>query len=433
VKQEHNQMKKLLLLSLLALGMMAYAQTTQEAESTVPTLKNWSIDLGVGAHKPVRPFSDGAYTNTPSLFQVDLGVRYMFNNKFGVNADFGYSSFEGDKNSTDFSTDYYRFTLEGVMNVGNMLGFREVSQRFGLLLHGGFGVSALEIEEASGGLHEMANFQVGLTPQFRLTNNLVVFGDLSFITHARQEYTFDGVRRADTDRGFDGSTVNASIGITMYLGDGAVPADFSQDPLVTKLYDVADKMEQMASENADEDQDGVPNYLDRDNTTESGVRVDSKGRAIDQNKNGIPDDMESSLNERYASKSDLQTSMNEVKDANKGLIGQLINEGYVNVYFNFNSTQPTTYSLGAINTIVMYMKDNPNASATVTGFADEVGSPEYNKTLSERRAKMVSDVLIAAGIDTNRLTQNGGGEDASVDKSSADARQLVRRVTFRVN
>jgi OOP family OmpA-OmpF porin len=426
-------MKKLLLLSFLALGMMAYAQTTEEAESTVPTLKNWSIDLGVGAHKPVRPFSDGAYTNTPSQFQMNAGVRYMFNNRFGLKAEFGYNNFEGDKNSTEFSTDYYRLTLEGVMNVGNMLGLRQISQRFGLLLHGGFGISALDIEEAPGGLHEMANFQVGLTPQFRLTNNLVVFGDLSFITHARQEYTFDGIRRTDVDRGFDGSLVNASIGITLYLGNGDVPADFSEDPLVTKLFDVADKMEQMASENADEDQDGVPNYLDRDNTTESGVRVDSKGRAIDKNKNGIPDDMESSLNERYASKSDLQTSINEVKGANKGLINQLINEGYVNVYFNFNSTQPTTYSLGAINTIVRYMKDNPNASATLTGFADEVGSPDYNKTLSERRASMVSDVLIAAGIDASRLTQNGGGEDASVDKSSADARQLVRRVTFRVN
>jgi len=427
-------MKKLLLLSFLALGMMAYAQTTEEAESTVPTLKNWSIDLGVGVHKAERPFSDGAVTNNPSLFQMDLGVRYMFNNKFGLRADFGYKKFEGAENSIDFSTNYYKFTLEGVMNAGNVLGFREMSNRFGLLLHGGMGVSALAIEEAPGGLDNMMNFQAGLTPQFRLTNNLVLFSDLSILGHIRQDYTFDGVARAAIDKlGFDGFLVNASIGITFYLGDGAVPADFSEDPLVTKLFDVADKMEQMASENADEDQDGVPNYLDRDNTTESGVRVDSKGRAIDENKNGIPDDMESSLNSRYASKSDLQTSINEVKGANKGLINQLINEGYVNVYFNFNSTQPTTYSLGAINTIVRYMKDNPNASATLTGFADEVGSPEYNKTLSERRAKMVNDVLIAAGIDASRLTQNGGGEDASVDKSSADARQLVRRVTFRVN
>ncbi|MEP0479671.1 MAG: OmpA family protein, partial [Nonlabens sp.] len=56
-----------------------------------------------------------------------------------------------------------------------------------------------------------------------------------------------------------------------------------------------------------------------------------------------------------------------------------------------------------------------------------------NKNLSERRAKMVNDVLTAAGIDASRLSHNGDGEDASVDKNSAEARQLVRRVTFRVN
>jgi OOP family OmpA-OmpF porin len=432
MKARIKPMKKLLTLSFLVLGLMSYAQTTEEAESNTPELRKWAIDLGVGAHKPVRPLSNGAFTNTPSLFQVDLGVRYMFNNKFGVNADFGYNSFEGDKNSIDFSTDYYRFTLEGVVNAGELLGLREVSNRFGLLLHGGMGVSAFNIEAPVDGREYMLNFQAGFTPQFRLTNNLVLFGDLSAIGHVRQDFTFDGFGRTDT-RGFNGFLVNASIGITFYLGNGTVPADFSEDPLKAKVNDIAAKMEKMASENADDDQDGVPNYLDRDNTTESGVRVDSKGRAIDMNKNGIPDDMESSLNSRYASQSDIQTAIDVANSANKNLVKQLINEGYINVYFRFNSTKPTTYSLGAINTIMKYMKDNPKASATLTGFADEIGNPEYNKTLSERRAKMVSDVLTAAGIDARRLTQNGSGEDASVDKSSADARQLVRRVTFRVN
>jgi OOP family OmpA-OmpF porin len=427
-------MKKILILSFLALGMMSYAQTTEDAESNIPTLRNWSIDLGVGAHKPVQPFTDGAYTNTPSLFQMDLGVRYMFNNKFGLSADFGYNNFEADKNSTNFSTDYYRFTLEGVINLGNIMGFKEVSNRFGLLLHGGMGVSALAIEEASGGLDNMINFQAGFTPQFRLTNNLVLFSDLSFIGHARQDYAFDGVLRTDIDnRGFDGFLVNASIGITLYLGDGNVPADFSEDPQAARLYDIADSMEKMANENADDDQDGVANYLDRDNTTESGVRVDSKGRSIDLNKNGIPDDMEGSLNARFASKSELKTAIDGVENANQGLINQLINKGHVNVYFNFNSTKPTTYSLGSINTIVIYMKNHPKATATLTGFADEIGNPEYNKALSERRAKMVSDVLVAAGTDASRLTINSAGEDASVDKNSALARQLVRKVTFRIN
>lgn len=354
----------------------------------------------------------------------------------GVNADFGYDNIEGDKESVDFQSDYYRFTLEGVVNAAEVLGAREWTQRFGLLLHGGMGVSFLKgSEPVETGTDHMLNFQAGVTPQIKLTNSLALFGDLSILGHVRQDLTYDGVDRG-TLRGFDGFLVNASVGITLYLGSGDTPADFAESPINAKVEDIAAKMEKMAQENGDDDQDGVPNYLDRDNNTESGVRVDSKGRAIDLNKNGIPDDMESALDSRFATPSDLQTAIagnNGANGNNKNLVKQLINEGYVNVYFKFNSTKPATFSLGAINTIVQYMKDNPSATATLTGFADEIGSPAYNKNLSERRAKMVNDVLTAAGIDASRLSHNGDGEDASVDKNSAEARQLVRRVTFRVN
>ncbi|PPK93257.1 OOP family OmpA-OmpF porin [Nonlabens xylanidelens] len=432
-------MKKLVTLSFIALGFLtSTAQTTEEVESVSngPDLKHWAIDFGAGVNKPVRPVSSGVFTNTPSLYQVDLGVRYMFNNKFGINADFGYDNIEGDKESVDFQSDYYRFTLEGVVNAAEVLGAREWTQRFGLLLHGGMGVSFLKgSEPVETGTDHMLNFQAGVTPQIKLTNSLALFGDLSILGHVRQDLTFDGVDRG-TLRGFDGFLVNASVGITLYLGSGDTPADFAESPINAKVEDIAAKMEKMAQENGDDDQDGVPNYLDRDNNTESGVRVDSKGRAIDLNKNGIPDDMESALDSRFATPSDLQTAIagnNGANGNNKNLVKQLINEGYVNVYFKFNSTKPATFSLGAINTIVQYMKDNPSATATLTGFADEIGSPAYNKNLSERRAKMVNDVLTAAGIDASRLSHNGDGEDASVDKNSAEARQLVRRVTFRVN
>ncbi|WP_405377604.1 OmpA family protein [Nonlabens sp. Asnod3-A02] len=432
-------MKKLVTLSFIALGFLtSTAQTTEEVESVSngPDLKHWAIDFGAGVNKPVRPLSSGAFTNTPSLYQVDLGVRYMFNNKFGVNADFGYDNIEGDKNSIDFQSDYYRFTLEGVVNAAEVLGAREWTQRFGLLLHGGMGVSFLKgSEPVETSTDHMLNFQAGVTPQIKLTNSLALFGDLSILGHVRQDLTYDGLDRG-TLRGFDGFLVNASVGITLYLGSGDTPADFAESPINAKVEDIAAKMEKMAQENGDDDQDGVPNYLDRDNNTESGVRVDSKGRAIDLNKNGIPDDMESALDSRFATPSDLQTAIagnNGANGNNKNLVKQLINEGYVNVYFKFNSTKPATFSLGAINTIVQYMKDNPSATATLTGFADEIGSPAYNKNLSERRAKMVNDVLTAAGIDASRLSHNGDGEDASVDKNSAEARQLVRRVTFRVN
>jgi len=78
------------------------------------------------------------------------------------------------------------------------------------------------------------------------------------------------------------------------------------------------------------------------------------------------------------------------------------------------------------------LKRNPGVKLEIKGYADELGPEDYNMKLSEKRAKAVYDVLIAAGIDAGRITYKGYGEDTSVDKRSADARQLARRASFEV-
>ncbi len=437
-------MKKIVTLSFMFCAALGFAQednmTSDSLETTSITKKynHWSIDLGVGVQKPTRPFTEGAYTNTPSFTQADLGIRYMINNKFGLNLDLGFNYLESDDDSDfDFQSNYYRATLEGVANLGEIMGFREWTDNVNLLFHAGAGVSGLKVQEPIEGedTDMTLNFVAGITPQLRLSDKIALFADLSAIGHVRQTLTWDGLSLAPNQRGFDSFLVNASIGINFYLGGKEQHADWYSENVLQKLSDLEMEMDKMISDLGDDDQDGVPNYLDRDNTTESGVRVDNKGRAIDLNKNGIPDDMESALQAQYTSKADMKAAvdgMNGSGDAGT-TIKQLINGGYVNVYFDFNSTKPATYSLNAINTIIKYMKANNSANATLTGYADELGNTEYNKQLSERRAKMVHDVLVAAGINSSRLTVVGGGEDASVEKSSGQARQIVRRVTFQVD
>ena len=112
------------------------------------------------------------------------------------------------------------------------------------------------------------------------------------------------------------------------------------------------------------------------------------------------------------------------------MIAKLLNDGYVNVYFQFNSTKPELYSLDAINYLIKYLSANPSKNAELIGYADEVGNATYNQQLSEKRAKRVFDILVASGIDANRLSITGAGEDTGV--TSSDARQLVRRVTFKL-
>jgi len=174
----------------------------------------------------------------------------------------------------------------------------------------------------------------------------------------------------------------------------------------------------------DTDKDGVPDYLDVENNSIAGVAVDTKGRMVDLNKNGIADELERYVNTTVSTAAEKNNSGEVVK--------RLINEGYVSVFFDFNSSKPTPASTQNLSFILTYLKQNPDASVDITGYADEIGPSDVNQALSEKRANTVRNTLINAGINASRLNIIPAGEDASVDKDSDAARRLVRRVMFKM-
>ncbi|HEA30951.1 MAG TPA: OmpA family protein [Leeuwenhoekiella sp.] len=434
-------MKKILLGAFAILGIMgisnAQDMTDQETmmsddQNTVSSYDDynrWSIDINAGVNKPSRPFAPGYYTSTPDFFHADAGLRYMINDRAGLKVDFGFDNFSDDEESLPFKSRMYRISLQGVANAGNILGFREWTNTLGLLLHGGMGYSRLSVKEPVelDDNDQMLNFIAGITPQIKLADRVALNADLSVIGNIRQDQTFDGTAR-QVAADFDGFYVNATIGISVYLGGNDVHADWysREKNMATDLDSINNRLAKLENDLQDTDRDGVPNYLDREPDTVSGVTVDTKGVAVDKNKNGIPDELESSLEAKFNKMEATSSS------SGNDIIEKLIDDGYVNVYFQFNSTQPEVYSYEAINYLTKYMKENTDATAELIGYADEIGNPNYNKALSEKRAQKVFEILVASGVDGERLNVTGSGEDTSVDKNSSAARQLVRRVTFKL-
>ncbi|PZD77146.1 OmpA family protein [Mesonia sp. K7] len=423
-------MKKLTLA--LSLFFVAFATQAQETDSELQNYDHWSIDIGGGFNKATHYFSSGAFTDTPSVWNADLGVRYMINNKFGIKANVGISELNEKDESIPFQNRFFRTTLEGVINAGEILGFREWTQTFNLLVHGGIGIGQLRINEESPLADEkdkMGILTVGFTPQVRLGNSIALNLDVSALALAGQDIAWDGYTTQPVNRGFDGMMFNVGLGLNIYLGANEKHADWYGDDMAedNALEELEGRVAAIETGMLDTDKDGVPDYLDREPNTMNGVAVDTKGVAVDKNGNGIPDELESSLDERYAAASSETTT-----GGGSGAIRTLINDGYVNVYFKFNSDEPEVYSLDAINYLVKYMNANPSANAELVGYADEIGDEEYNRNLSERRAKKVYDILVASGVEEGRLEYRAEGEDDSVDKNSSAARQLVRRVTFKL-
>lgn len=423
-KLKIRKMKNLMCaLVLVASASTVNAQTATDTNSAVKYNK-WSVELAGGLNKPMRPLTAGYRTAVASAYVADLGVRYMFNNKFGLKADFGYNSFKEGENSVGFDSKYYRANLQAVANLGRIMSFETWTNTIGLLGHAGVGLGFGESENVTG-TDRMGNFMAGLTGQIKLTDRVALTGDFTTILNAKQNRTFDGASVAGTP-GFGGVLFNGTVGLTVYLGKNEKHADWVVDNY-SEIDNLRKRIADIETSMLDTDKDGVADYLDQEPNTIGGVMVDSKGKSIDINNNNVPDELESYLLKTYGNNTDKSAILN-----NSTLIKNLINEGYVSTYFDFNKSTPTNVSTEGIDFILTYLRNNPTASVDIIGHADELGRSAYNDKLANARATSVKNTLVKANIADSRLNIISAGEDTSVNKDSDVARKLVRRVTFMV-
>ncbi|MFT5715090.1 MAG: outer membrane protein OmpA-like peptidoglycan-associated protein [Flavobacterium sp.] len=419
-------MKKVILTFIFAAAFTTLsAQTETEKTTTNNDYNKWSIELAGGFNKPQRPMTSGYYTSTPSPYVIDLGARYMFNNKFGLKADFGYNSFQGKDDSQSFDSKYYRADLQAVANLGRIMNFETWTQSIGLLGHAGFGLAMLERKDPTYVKDRMGNFMAGVTGQIKLTDRIALTGDFTTILNASQDAAFDGASTR-ASRGFTGILFNGTVGLTVYLGKNLKHADWAK-VIDEDVLALTDRVNNIENKMLDTDNDGVADYLDQEANTASGALVNTKGISVDANNNNVPDDVEKYIMENYTSKTDKSPIL-----SNNELIKSLINGGYVATYFDFDKSTPTNVSTEGIDFILTYLRNNPTATVDIIGHADELGRTAYNDKLSNARANKVKSILMKANIDASRLNVIAAGEDNSVDKDSELARKLVRKVTFRV-
>jgi OOP family OmpA-OmpF porin len=402
----------------------------------------WSVNLNVGTNIAVRPFTPGYnsttanYLKDPSINHFDFNVRRMFNTTFGAMLDFGFDNFS-DRGGSSFSNNMYRTSLQGVINVQRAMNWEEFSESFGLQLHLGPGFSFLEAQgtTAFNGYDNIFSVITGATFLYKVSDKIALNLDYTVVNNFSHHVTFDGQSDVDFSESRTGLLHSLTLGLTVYLGKKEKHADWYWESLDDKkeYKDLLARLEDLETMMNDTDKDGVPDYLDTENNTIAGVAVDTKGRAVDFNNNGVPDELESYLDVKYG---DLETTVNNLVSGDNNYsnaqMRNMINGQYVNVFFDFDDTRITTGTISSINFLIKYLNADPNAKADVIGYADEFGDFDYNIELSRKRAKRVMEMIVRSGIDASRLKLEVKGEDNSVPKDSELARQLVRRVAFKV-
>ena len=111
--------------------------------------------------------------------------------------------------------------------------------------------------------------------------------------------------------------------------------------------------------------------------------------------------------------------------------GYRVMEKYALILFDFNSADIKARNKAIVDRIISRMDEIPDAEVIVTGHTDSIGSEDYNLTLSDRRARTVRDILVAAkpGI-AERLQVKGVGPNSPLyDNALPEGRALNRTVT----
>lgn len=129
---------------------------------------------------------------------------------------------------------------------------------------------------------------------------------------------------------------------------------------------------------------------------------------------------------------------NEMRDDLEGANIERVGEGIKitfdsGILFDVNKTDLKPVAQQNIRELSETLKKYEDTNILIEGHTDDTGADEYNQTLSERRAKSVSDYLTTLGVDNSRVTTTGYGEQQPIaDNTTAQGREQNRRVEIAI-
>jgi outer membrane protein OmpA-like peptidoglycan-associated protein len=99
------------------------------------------------------------------------------------------------------------------------------------------------------------------------------------------------------------------------------------------------------------------------------------------------------------------------------------------VYFEWDRSNLNQAALETIDAAVARARQCNVSGVVVVGHTDTSGSPAYNQGLSERRASVVADALVARGIGAGSITRQARGESELARATRDGVREPLNRRT----
>lgn len=124
------------------------------------------------------------------------------------------------------------------------------------------------------------------------------------------------------------------------------------------------------------------------------------------------------------------TVMITVREA-VGTSGTLQGVRFNDVYFDLDQDTLRPDAILVLGQVVVALRQDPTMRIQIEGHACDLGTPEYNLGLSERRADRVREYLLTQGFAPDRVTTVAYGEERPQNDNSSEAlRRLNRRAVL---
>ena len=92
------------------------------------------------------------------------------------------------------------------------------------------------------------------------------------------------------------------------------------------------------------------------------------------------------------------------------------------VYFEFDRANVKAGEASKVQEVANRFKsEDPNTDLLIEGHCDERGTEEYNRSLGERRALAVRELLVAAGVPADRVHTVSFGKDKPAEQGHSEA------------
>ena len=171
----------------------------------------------------------------------------------------------------------------------------------------------------------------------------------------------------------------------------------------------------------DSDGDGVFDDQDKCPDTPSGVQVDRNGCPLDDDGDGVYNELDKCPD----TPSDLKVDADGCPRLREEQVSIRLD-----IQFEFDKADIRPQFYSQLKEVAEFLITYGKTTAIIEGHTDNVGEPDYNKELSQRRAESVRNYLISEfSIDADRLAAKGYGEERPIASNNTDeGRERNRRV-----